>query len=91
MNDHAYIEQEQQTCLVKSCSECCMSKINGEINIKGLLHRMEYSVTTPQRTLADGYVIKETTRLNCRICPVHLNSVKSGEFDRVLREIDNQE
>jgi len=68
-----------------------MTEIEGKFNIKGFLHRNEYTVTTPSRVLADGYIIEESSWLNCRACPVHLNSVKTGEFARVLAEIDGQE
>lgn len=67
------IKAEEAVGYVSSCSECSKQYIDGKLNIKGLLHRELY---------------KTSWGLNCVQCPVHLKSVETGEFDRVLAEID---
>lgn len=76
----AIIQQENDPlrhCLVKSCSECSMTKNkDGKININGLLHKLQYT---------------DKFGMNCRKCPVHLHSRDTGEFAKILEEMDGQD
>jgi hypothetical protein len=74
MASHSIIETENRD-LVKTCSECSMDLLNGEINIKGIVHRAFHT---------------NNFGLDCRNCSVHLNSIKTGEFYRILKDIDNE-
>jgi hypothetical protein len=73
-------EQQMEQCLVKSCSECSTAvNPDGKLNVKGLMHRSLYW---------DQFSMNN---LDCRKCPIHRNSVRTGEFERILHEVDHQE
>jgi len=73
----AIIERSNRImCLVQTCSECSMDTINGKINVNGFIHRSLYR--------------DKFGNLNCRKCPVHLNSTKTGELYEILSLLDGE-
>jgi len=74
---YSIIEQQVKPInAVTSCSECCMERIDGKLNIQGIIHRQ--------------FLIEKYGYLNCRKCPVHLNDVKTGEFNKILMLLDGE-
>ncbi|MCK9308822.1 MAG: hypothetical protein M0P99_00945 [Candidatus Cloacimonetes bacterium] len=53
-----------------------MERIDGKLNIQGIIHRQ--------------FLIEKYGYLNCRKCPVHLNDVKTGEFNKILMLLDGE-
>ncbi len=70
------VHDDKRNCLVKTCSECCKTEIDGKFNIRGMLHRQQY------RAKWGG--------LDCSNCPVHLKSRETGEFDEICRLMDGE-
>lgn len=70
--DSSYVSEARQECLVSSCSECCMQEIDGKPNIKGALHRAEYT---------------KPWGLDCAHCPITLRQSQE-EWAAMLAAID---
>lgn len=79
-NKMAIVSEAKQEALVSSCSECCMSTIDGKPNIKGMLHQQ--MMTVHRKSIHGDYSF-----LDCQNCPVTLN-VSEEEWQRMLNEID---
>ena len=71
-------------CLVHDCTECSRNfNSDGKPNVAGMIHRQEMTKTFSN---AHGTM----SMLDCSNCPIHLRSVRTGEFDLVIREIDGE-
>lgn len=61
--------------LVKSCTECNSEYIEGEPNIRAIVHKLMYS---------------DEFGLNCRKCPVFLG-MSDAEWGEIIEEMDGME